>query len=198
MAARVVVLASGTGTLMQALIDAQDESYEIVALVCDVPGAAALERASAAGIPSTVVRPAGFDDRAAWNLALTEAVQSHAPDWIVSAGFMRVLGSTFLAAFPQRIINSHPALLPSFAGAHGVRDALDYGVRITGTTVHVVDDGVDTGPIIAQRAVDVLDDDDEASLHERIKVEERELLVDVVRRLSVGGIRITGRRVTLT
>lgn len=198
MTARVVVLASGAGTLMQSLIDGQDDSYQVVALVCDVPGAQALERAAAAGIPSNVLRPADFADRAAWNVALTKAVEQFAPDWIVSAGFMRVLGSSFLAAFPQRIINSHPALLPSFAGAHGVRDALDYGVRITGTTVHVVDDGVDTGPIIAQRAVAVLDGDDEASLHERIKVEERELLVDVVRRLSVGGIRITGRRVTLT
>lgn len=198
MTARVVVLASGAGTLMQSLIDAQDSTYEIVALVCDVPGARALDRAAAAGIASAVVAPADFEDRAAWNIALTSTVEEFAPDWIVSAGFMRVLGPTFLAAFPQRVINSHPALLPSFAGAHGVRDALDYGVRITGTTVHVVDDGVDTGPIIAQRAVEVLDGDDEATLHERIKVEERELLVDVVRRLSVGGIRITGRRVTLT
>ena len=197
MSARVVVLASGTGTLMQALLDAQDAAYSIVALVCDVPDAQALDRAAAAGIPTTVVRPADFPDREAWNAGLAAAVEAHAPDWVVCAGFMRVLGSAFLTAFPQRIVNSHPALLPSFPGAHGVRDALAYGVRITGCTVHMVDDGVDTGPIIAQRAVEVLDSDDEASLHERIKVVERELLVDVVRRLSVGVTRITGRRVTI-
>ena len=196
MTARVVVLVSGTGTLLQALLDASGTDFDIVAVVSDQPDAFALERAKAAGVTAAVLTPASCASRDDWNLALANLVGAHDPDLIVCAGFMRVLGPGFLSEFPDRIINSHPALLPSFPGAHGVRDALAYGVRITGCTVHVVDRGVDTGPILAQRALEVLDEDDETSLHERIKVEERLLLVDIVRRLSAGGIRITGRRVT--
>ena len=189
MTSRLVVLASGSGTLLQSLIDAcagGDLDAQIALVASDVPDAAALERAERAGIPTTCLEPSQFSDRAAWNEALTNAVAATNPDWVVSAGFMRILGPSFVDAFPQRIINTHPALLPSFAGAHGVRDAMAYGVKVTGCTVHVVDHGVDTGPILAQRAVDVMPDDDEASLHERIKVVERELLVHTLATL-IGG-----------
>ena len=138
-------------------------------------------------MPTAVVAPADFPDRAAWDRGLAEAVAVFAPDLVVSAGFMRILGAAFLDRFPSRILNTHPALLPSFPGAHGVRDALAYGVRVTGCTLHVVDAGVDTGPIVAQVAVPVQDGDDEATLHERIKVAERELLVDWVGRIAREG-----------
>lgn len=194
----VVVLVSGSGTLLQAILDraAGDAAYgvEVVAVGADVE-CTGLERARAAGIPTFVVRPRDFADRAAWDGALAEQLEAHAPTLVVTAGFMRILGSASLSVAP--FVNSHPALLPSFPGAHGVRDALAHGVRVTGTTVHLVDDGVDTGPIIAQGAVEVLDDDDEASLHERIKVVERELLTDVVGRLAREGFRVDGRRVVV-
>jgi phosphoribosylglycinamide formyltransferase-1 len=181
--ARVVVLASGSGTLLQSLIDAAargDVDARIVAVVSDVPTAAALDRARAAGIESMACRPADYADRSAWNDALLVAVAAHAPDWVVSAGFMRILGPVFVDSFAGRVINTHPALLPSFPGAHAVRDALRYGVKVTGCTIHVVDHGVDTGPIIAQRAVAVEPGDDEDSLHERIKQVERQLLVETL------------------
>jgi phosphoribosylglycinamide formyltransferase-1 len=184
--ARIVALASGSGTLLQAVIDAAVEGsldVEIVAVGSDVPGAPALARGEDAGIPVFVQEPMAYASRDDWNLALTERVAGFAPDWVVSAGFMRILGPVFVDAFPGRIVNTHPALLPAFAGAHGVRDALRYGVKVTGCTVHVVDHGVDTGPILAQRAVDVRPDDDEASLHERIKEVERILLVETLARL---------------
>ena len=199
-AARVVVLASGTGTLAQSVVDATSDSdcpYRVVALVSD-RDCEAVTRAGAAGVDTTVVAPGDHADRAAWNQALTDAVQQFEPDWVVSAGFMRILGQTFLEAFPSRVINTHPALLPSFPGAHAVRDALDYGVSVTGSTVHVVDSGVDTGPIITQRAVDVLPDDTEATLHERIKVVERELLVDVIATAARGRLHIEGRKVYIS
>jgi phosphoribosylglycinamide formyltransferase-1 len=178
--ARLVVLASGSGTLLQSLIDAVDAgelATEIVAVGSDLPDCPALSRAAASGIPTFVCSPNDFPDRDRWNGALTTAVETARPDWVVSAGFMRVLGPSFVDAFAGRIINTHPALLPSFPGVHGVRDALAHGVTVTGCTVHLVDHGVDTGPILAQRAVEVRPDDDEATLHERIKVQERDLLV---------------------
>lgn len=186
MSARVVVLASGSGTLLQSLLDASgpgSPDIAVVAVVSDVPDAAVLGRATAAGIPTASVRPGDFADRQAWNDELLRTVSGFAPDWIVSAGFMRILGPAFVDAFAGHILNTHPALLPSFPGAHAVRDALAYGVKVTGCTIHVVDHGVDTGPIVAQRAVDVLPDDDEASLHERIKSVERSLLVSTVAQL---------------
>lgn len=186
MAARIVVLASGTGTLLQSLIDAVADGSlraEIVAVGSDQPTAAALERARAAGISSFVHAPSDYADRAAWNAALLEGIAAHEPDWVVSAGFMRILGPDIVDAFAGRILNTHPALLPAFAGAHGVRDALDYGVKVSGCTVHLVDHGVDTGPILAQVAVEVLPDDDVATLHERIKAVERPLLVQTLARL---------------
>lgn len=200
MRARVVVLVSGTGTLLQSLVDAEREGrlpIEIVGAISDRPGTLGLERAERAGIPTAVVDPAGHDDRPAWDAALAAALQGWSPDWIVSAGFMRILGPAVLEAFPWRIVNTHPALLPAFPGAHAVPDALAYGVRVTGCTVHLVDAGVDTGPILAQRAVSVEDGDDEVSLHERIKVIERELLVEVLGRLAEHGCRVSGRKVSI-
>lgn len=189
MAVRIVVLASGSGTLLQALIDAvQSETLDvaIAAVGSDVPGVMALTRAEDAGILVFVQEPMAYATRDDWNAALTERVASFAPDWVVSAGFMRILGPEFVDAFAGRILNTHPALLPSFPGAHAVRDALAHGVKVTGCTVHLVDHGVDTGPIIAQRAVEVLPDDDEATLHERIKIVERELLVQTLAALTGG------------
>lgn len=186
MPARIVVLASGSGTLLQSVIDATADGSldaQVVAVGSDSPQAQALTRAAASGIATFVEDPRDHLDRAAWNQALTERVLDLEPDWVVSAGFMRILGPGFVDAFPGQIINTHPALLPSFPGAHGVRDALAYGVAVTGCTVHVVDHGVDTGPILAQRAVPVLPGDDEATLHERIKDVERPLLVETLARL---------------
>ena len=181
----IVVLVSGSGTLLQALIDASaDPGYgvRIAAVGVDRDGTLGQERAERAGIPTFVVRPAEHPDRAAWDAALAAEIARHAPQLVVSAGFMRILGPQVLAG--PTVINTHPALLPSFPGAHGVRDALAHGVAVTGTTCHVVDAGVDTGPIIAQRAVEVVDGDTEESLHERIKVVERAMLVEVVRALA--------------
>lgn len=193
----IVLLASGAGTLAQSVIDstsAADRPYRIVGLVSD-RDCDAVARAECAGLPTTVVRPGDHGDRAGWDAALRDAVAAYAPDWVVSAGFMRILGAAFLAEFEGRVVNTHPALLPSFPGAHAVRDALAYGVTVTGCTVHLVDSGVDTGPVIAQRAVDVLPDDTEAGLHERIKVVEREMLVDVLEAAARGRLHIEGRKV---
>ena len=178
----IVVLVSGTGSLLQAIIDAQDENYRVVKVVADVP-CQGVERAKAAGIEAEVVEMGA--DRAEWNKRLVAAVDAAQPDIVVSAGFMKILGADFLSRFEGRTINTHPALLPSFKGAHGVRDALAYGVKVTGSTVHFVDAGVDTGRIIAQEPVLVRQDDDEASLHERIKVVERQLIVKVLRAVQV-------------
>lgn len=178
----MVVLISGTGSLCAALLAAADDPgypATVVAVGADRE-AAGLEHARRRGIP-TFVRPVGDHvDRAAWDRALAEAIGAHEPDLVVSAGFMKILGPAVLGAFPGRLVNTHPALLPAFPGAHAVRDALAAGVRVTGSTVHHVDAGVDTGPVIAQREVPVLPGDDEATLHERIKDVERELLVQTV------------------
>lgn len=197
MTLRVVVLASGTGSLFRSLIEGRDGSYEIAALVTDNPAAGALDIAAASGIEARTVELGNFADRAEWNEALAGALKEFHPDLIVSAGFMRVLGEAVLTAFPNRIINTHPALLPAFPGAHAVRDALEAGVHETGSTVHVVDAGVDTGPVIAQEAVAVLAGDDEATLHERIKGVERRLLVDVVTRIAKHGLAVHDRKVTI-
>ena len=194
---RVVVLVSGAGSNLAALLAAHgDDVYgaRVVGVVSDKAAAGGLEIARAAGIPTAVVAPADFEDRAAWDRALARSVSVFSPDLVVSAGFMRILGAAFLTEFGGRTVNTHPALLPSFPGAHGVRDALAYGVRVTGATFHVVDAGVDTGPIIAQTVVEVRDDDDEESLHERIKVAEREMLVTQVGKVARGGLRVEAGR----
>ncbi|PRX91868.1 phosphoribosylglycinamide formyltransferase [Allonocardiopsis opalescens] len=196
LSARVVALVSGSGTNLQALLDAAaDPSYKvtIAAVGADRDGTGGLARAEAAGVPGFVVRPKDFADRAAWDRALAGVLDGYRPDFVVSAGFMRILGPEVLARYT--VVNTHPALLPAFPGAHAVRDALAYGVRITGATVHFVDEGVDTGPVIDQVAVPVLDGDDAERLHERIKERERELLVRVVRRLATESWSIEGRRV---
>ena len=181
------MLASGSGTLLQALLDSTSVGPHISAVGSDVADAGALIRARAAGVEAFCVSPADFTTRDEWNAALLAQLEALSPSLIVSAGFMRLIGPSVLTAFPGRIINTHPALLPSFPGAHGVRDALAYGVTVTGCTVHFVDAGVDTGEIIAQRAVDVLPDDTESSLHERIKVQERSLLIEVLLRFLATG-----------
>ncbi|MGW6173817.1 phosphoribosylglycinamide formyltransferase [Arthrobacter sp. NPDC055138] len=184
---RILVLVSGSGTNLQAVIDAVRDGRldaEILAVGSDVPGCRGLERAAAAGIRTFTVAPADFATRPEWNRALEEAVAAKNPDVVLLAGFMRILDAEFVARFEGRLVNTHPALLPSFPGAHGVRDAMAHGVKITGVTVHLVDSGVDTGPILAQAAVPVLDEDTEESLHERIKVEERRLLVETLVKLA--------------
>jgi phosphoribosylglycinamide formyltransferase-1 len=190
---RVVVLVSGSGTLLQALLDARAAGWSVAGVVSDRADAYGLERARAARVPTAVVQLQDFPDRSGWDAAVARAVGVFSPDLVVLAGFMRILGESFLAVFGGRTVNTHPALLPAFPGPHGVRDALAYGVKITGSTVIIVDAGVDTGPVVAQRAVPVLDGDDETTLHERIKVVERELLVEVVDRLLTAGWRVEGR-----
>ncbi|MFS8200793.1 phosphoribosylglycinamide formyltransferase [Streptomyces sp. CWNU-52B] len=205
-AKRLVVLVSGSGTNLQALLDAVASQgtavygAEIVAVGADRANIAGLERAERAGLPTFVVRVKDHATRDEWDAALAEAVAAYAPDLVVSAGFMKIVGKAFLARFGGRFVNTHPALLPSFPGAHGVRDALAYGAKVTGCTVHFVDDGVDTGPIIAQGVVEVRNEDyedDGSALHERIKEVERRLLVDVVGRLARNGYRIEGRKVVI-
>jgi phosphoribosylglycinamide formyltransferase 1 len=197
MNARLVVLVSGAGTNLQAIIDAcADPGYgaSVVAVGADRDGILALDRARAAQIPTFTVKVKDFATRGAWDDALAAACERYRPDLIVSAGFMKLVGKTFLERFDGRIVNTHPALLPSFPGMHGVRDALEYGVKVTGCTVFLVDEGVDAGPVIAQQAVQVLDDDDEATLHERIKVAERALLVGTVGRMAREGWSVNDDR----
>jgi phosphoribosylglycinamide formyltransferase-1 len=185
--ARLVVLVSGAGTNLQALVDAGTEPSFGAKVV-----AVGAERA---GIPTFTRRLADYPDRAAWDRALTAAVAGYRPDLVVSAGFMKLAGPAFLDSFGGRFINTHPALLPAFPGVHGVRDALEYGVKVTGCTVFMVDAGTDTGPVIAQAAVPVGDDDDVAALHERVKVAERALLVGTVGAMARGGWSVQGRKV---
>ncbi|MGA0183189.1 MAG: phosphoribosylglycinamide formyltransferase [Candidatus Nanopelagicales bacterium] len=189
---RIVVLASGSGTLLQALLDSEIRGL-IVAVGSDQPEAPALARARAAAVTTFVVPMA--EDREEWNRDVVEHLQAHKADLVATAGFMRVLGGPVIEAFKNRIINSHPALLPSFPGAHAVRDAIESGVKVTGCTIHIIDEGVDTGPIIAQCPVAVEDGDTVESLHERIKEHERTLLVDVLGRIVREGVSVHGRTV---
>ncbi|MHB1007763.1 MAG: phosphoribosylglycinamide formyltransferase [Propionibacteriaceae bacterium] len=184
---RVVVLLSGSGTLLQSVLEAVADGTceaEVVAVGSDRADAYGLERARAAHVPTFVHPLRTGDDRALWDAGLAELVASYEPDLVVSAGFMKLVGAAFLAQFGDRFINTHPALLPSFPGAHAVRDSLAHGVKVTGATVFLVDAGVDTGRIIAQEAVAVEPGDTEASLHERIKVVERRMLVDTIARYA--------------
>jgi phosphoribosylglycinamide formyltransferase-1 len=196
--AGIVVLVSGSGTNLQALIAAAaDPAYgvRILAVGADRDGIAGLERAAAAGLPTFVCRPAEHPDRIAWDTALAADIGAHRPDLVVTAGFMRLLGPAVLGR--HTVLNTHPALLPAFPGTHAVRDALAYGVKVTGCTVHVVDAGVDTGPLLAQPAVEIAESDTEDTLHERIKIVERALLVDVVGRAAREGITVTDRKATI-
>ncbi|HEX6075828.1 MAG TPA: phosphoribosylglycinamide formyltransferase [Micromonosporaceae bacterium] len=200
MTARLAVLVSGSGTNLQALLDAcADPAYQasVVAVGADRDGIAGLTRAERAGVPGFVARLGDFPQRAEWDAALTTRVAEHRPDLVISAGFLKLAGPRFLAEFGGRYINTHNALLPAFPGIHGPRDALAYGVKVAGATLHFVDAGVDTGPIIAQTAVPVLDDDTEETLTERIKVAERAQLVEYVGRMVREGWTVTGRKVTI-
>ncbi|MEW9872518.1 phosphoribosylglycinamide formyltransferase [Arthrobacter sp. HS15c] len=184
---RIVVLVSGTGSNLQAVIDAVktgELDVEIAAVGADREGTYGVERSSEAGLETFVVNFNSFPTRDEWDAALTARVASYAPDVVVSSGFMRIVSADFIEAFHGRYLNTHPALLPAFPGAHGVRDAMAYGVKVTGCTVHWADAGVDTGPIIAQEAVTVEESDSEETLHERIKVVERRLLVSTLAALA--------------
>jgi phosphoribosylglycinamide formyltransferase 1 len=197
---RVVVLLSGHGSNLQALLDAAAApgfGAEVVLVAADRPDAYGLERARSAGVPTAVVTLDGHPDRATFDRALRDTVAAARPDAVCLAGFMRVLGRDFVRAFPDRIVNTHPSLLPAFRGAHAVRDALAYGVKLTGCTIHLVDEEVDHGPVLLQAAVPVLDGDDEDSLHQRIKQQEHRLLPQAVRLVALGHVRLDGRRALL-
>ncbi|MBD3944753.1 phosphoribosylglycinamide formyltransferase [Nocardioides ganghwensis] len=196
--ARIVVLVSGAGTNLQALLDAcADPAYgaRVVAVGADRDGVEGLARADRAGVPTFVARVADYTSREHWDRALADKVGAFEPDLVVSAGFMKLLSQDFLDRFLT--LNTHPALCPAFPGMHGPRDALEHGVKVTGATLFVVDAGVDTGPIVAQVPVEVVEDDDVASLHERIKAAERAMLVDAVGRIAREGISVEGRRVRI-
>ena len=188
---RLGVLVSGRGSNLQAILDAienrsLDAKVELV--ISNKPGAQALDRAQSAGVETCVISHKDFDGREAFDAALAKKLLAHGVEWVVLAGFMRVLTPVFIQRMQGRIINIHPALLPSFPGVHAQQQALDYGVKITGCTVHLIDEGVDTGPIIAQRAVEVRDGDDDDSLSARILVQEHDLMVTVLRGISDGSI----------
>jgi phosphoribosylglycinamide formyltransferase-1 len=196
--ARIVVLVSGAGTNLQALIDAcAAPAYgaRVVAVGADRDGIEGLARADRAGVPTFVARVADYTSREHWDRALADKVGAFEPHVVVSAGFMKLLSQDFLDRFLT--LNTHPALCPAFPGMHGPRDALEHGVKVTGATLFVVDAGVDTGPIVAQVPVEVAEDDDVASLHERIKTAERAMLVDAVGRIAREGITVEGRRVRI-
>jgi formyltetrahydrofolate-dependent phosphoribosylglycinamide formyltransferase len=197
---RLVVLASGEGTLLQHLIDGCDARSvpgQIVAVGADRDGTRAVSRATAAGIPTFSCRVYDYPDRGHWDKALTEICAGYQPDLVICAGFLKLLGPVFLGEFAGRCINSHPALLPSFPGLDGVRDALAYGVKVTGCTIFLVDAGLDSGPVIAQAAVPVRDDDDQETLRERVKAAERILLTGTVAAMLAGGWSVSGRRVQI-
>jgi phosphoribosylglycinamide formyltransferase 1 len=198
--ARLAVLVSGTGSNLEALLDAcADPSYgaTVVAVGSDRDGIRALAIAEAAGVPTFVERLGDYELREEWDDALARRLADFEPDLVVSAGFLKLVGPAFLGRFGDRYVNTHNALLPAFPGIHGPRDALAYGVKLAGATLFFVDHGVDTGPIIAQVAVPVADDDTEETLTERIKVEERRQLVHWVGRLVREGWSIAGRKVTI-
>jgi phosphoribosylglycinamide formyltransferase 1 len=177
-----VVLASGAGSLFRAITESP-LGIPVRALITDIPDCGAVAIANTAGIPVSVVDVADYSTRAAWNDALIAAVNQHAPALVVSAGFMRILGPAFVNEYRGKIINTHPALLPQFPGAHAVRDALNAGAVVTGCTIHFIDEGVDTGPVIIQQAVEIEPNETEEHLHERIKAVERELLPKIINQI---------------
>jgi phosphoribosylglycinamide formyltransferase-1 len=198
---RVAVLVSGHGSNLEALLERarRDPSagLEVVLVASDRPGVRALDVARAASVATAVVAPAEHPDRSAFDRALRDRVRAAEPDAVCLAGFMRILGPEFVHAFRDRIVNTHPSLLPAFPGAHAVRDALAYGVKVTGCTVHLVDEQVDHGPVLFQAPVEVGPDDDEASLHQRIKAIEHRLLPEAVRLVAHGRVALDGRRASL-
>ena len=199
-ATRLAVLVSGSGTNLQALLDAsEDPAYgaQVVAVGADRDGIEGLVRAERAAVPTFVRKVADFTSRGGWDVSLTDTVAAFEPDLVVLAGFMKLLGPEFLHRFASRVVNTHPALCPSFPGTTAPADALAHGVKVTGATLFVVDEGVDTGPIIAQTPVLVEEWDDVESLHERIKVAERTMLVDTVGRIAREGFTITDRKVRI-
>lgn len=191
----IAVLASGSGTNLQALIDAAGVRPHICAVISDHPGAHALERAREAGIATAVVRWEDFEDRDAFSVAVADAIEEVGAKGVVFAGFMRVLAPSFVERFPNRILNVHPSILPAFPGARAVEHAVEHGVKLTGVTVHFVDERVDNGPIIAQVPVDVFPDDTVDSLHARIKTEEHRLYPEVVEAFVNGRLSVSGRKV---
>lgn len=193
---RIVVLVSGSGTNLQALLDDEELGGRVVLVASDRPEAGGLVRARAAGVETVAVAPAGHPDRPAWEAALSGAVAAAEPDLVVLAGFMRILSAAFVKRF--RTVNVHPSLLPAFPGGHAVRDAIDWGVKVTGCTVHLVDEEVDHGPIVAQQAVAVEAGDDEATLYARIQAVEHLLLPEAVRLLCSGRVSLDGRRVRIS
>jgi len=197
----VGVLVSGSGTNLQAILDAQTRGElgraRVVVVVSNVAGVRALERANAAGVATVVLSHKEYASRQAFDEALVATLRQHGVELVALAGFMRLLTPAFLGAFPQRVVNIHPALLPAFPGIHAQKQALDYGARVTGCTVHFVDEGCDTGPIIAQATVPVLDGDDEAALTARILAEEHRLYPAAIRAIAEGRVQVTGRRVTI-
>lgn len=198
---RIAVLVSGSGSNLQALLDAIDGDPgfggRVVVVGSDRADAFGVERAERAGIPTVVQALVDHPDRETWEEALRRDLLQHQPEVVVLAGFMRVLSHTFVATWPGQVINTHPSLLPAFRGAHAVRDALEHGVKVTGVTVHLVDDQVDHGPIVAQRAVEVRPDDTEAALHDRIRAVEHELFPACVRLLCQARVVVDGRTVRL-
>jgi len=200
-AGSIVVLVSGHGSNLQALIDAAADpafGVRIAAVGADRGDIEGLKRARRAGIPTFVCRVADFSTRSQWDAALAAQVAAYRPELVVLAGFMKLTGEAFLREFGGRTVNTHPALSPSFPGVRGPQEALDYGVKVTGCTLFVVDSGIDTGPIVAQRAVEVRDDDTVETLHERIKTAERQMLVDHVGRMVRNGFSVTERKVTIS
>ena len=194
MGKRIVVLASGAGSNAQAVLDRTD--FSVAAVVCDVAGAGVLDRAQSAGVEAVCVDRGAYPDRPTWEAALTEAVAERQPDLVVLAGFMRILSGAFVSRWP--ILNVHPSLLPAFPGAHAVTDALEYGVKVTGVTVHFVVEEVDAGPIVVQEAIDVQPDDTPDTLHERIKAVEHRLLPDAIALFCADRLSVTGRQVRIT
>lgn len=197
-ATRFGVLISGSGTNLQAIIDACASGGipgEVAVVVSNKADAFGLERARRAGIPAIALDPKAFDAPAAYNHAVRVVLDEHSVDFVVMAGYMKLLGTEVLDAYPMRVVNIHPALLPSFAGAHGIRDAFEYGVKVTGVTVHFANEVFDEGPIIAQEAVPVLEDDDLATLETRIHEVEHRLYVSALAALAEGRVSVEGRRV---
>lgn len=194
---RIAVLVSGSGTNLQMLLDDPVIGPHIVLVLSDRPAVKALERATAGGVPSVVLEPRSYPDRDAYSDAVRDAVRERDVDIVVNAGYMRVLGRSFATAFEGRWLNVHPALLPAFPGGHAVRDALAWGAKVTGVTVHLVDEEVDHGPIVLQEAVTIREDDDWDSLEARIHDAEHRLLPRAVRALMDGRLTVQGRHVTI-